>query len=470
MVTIEIDSTVIRLMETAGRKVIRWASHSLEPGMFESEVISDPIALGALVRQLVTSSGMRKRDVTASISGLYSLSRIITVPSPSGVTVTKEMILEAAKEVMPLNADTLYLSWQTVATGEGWQRIFVVGVPRDILDNEMRALKAAGTNPRKLDLKAMALARAVNKEQVLIFNLQPSSFDIVIVVNSIPEITRAIAWPQGDLTVEDRAEHLGLNLRLAVDFYNAHYPDTPIDPATPLIVTGYMTEDVNLMEKLQARVGYPIEPLAPPLEYPEHLPVSQYAVNIGLALNGMAPSKNPGPGGYSPPDINLLPEIYKPWKPSPRQIYIFGLIIAVIGLLVPLYQITAVAMGNTANLRAKYDIINSEMQQRQAEIRNREPLQKAINDYNTIVNMGGGLSDDLSVIQNQANKLVVEVKQISHQGNSITVTCEAPDYVTFRKYLAALEESGRFSSPIPPPEGYPYTKSGPIKLVPKTSK
>ncbi len=468
VVTLEIDTTAIRLMETSGREVIKWASLSLDPTTVEDGVISDPQALSAAVKQLMDSSDIRAKDVIASVSGLYSTSRIVAVSNPlGGGAITREAVLDAARGVILLSLDEMYLSWQTVAGGEGAQQVLVVGVPRDVIDAEMQALRAAGVNSRTLDLKAIALARAVNKGQALILNIEPSSLDIIIVVNGIPEIMRTIAWQPDSLTGEDRVEQLAVNLELTVGFYNSHHTDTPLDPATPFFITGQMSGDLDLVEKLQARVGYPFESLAPPLVCPKHLPVAQYAVNIGLALKGIAPSKSPEQDGYLPPDINLLPEAYKPWKPSAKQLYFACFVIAVIALLFPLYQMTSGAMDKTADLQARYNILNNELQRRQLEIKNREPLQKAIGEYNTIVNMGGGFTEDLGVINSEAERLGVQVETITHEGKSITVTCEAGDYTIFRDYVTALRESGRFATVTPPPEQFPYITGGTIKLEPK---
>ncbi len=470
MITIEISSTDIRLMESEGERVVRWASRSIEADMFEEEVISDPQALSAAVRQLMTSSGIRGGNVIAGVSGLYSISRIVIVPNPLKGSLTHQTVLEAAKEVMPLSEDELYFSWHTVAATEGGQQVLVVGIPRDVIDGEVRTLRAAGLNPRILDLKTIALARAVNREQAIILNIEPTSFDVVIVVGGVAEVMRTTAWQQGDLTVEDKAEHLVLALELTAGFYNSHHLGFPLDPATPLFITGQMTGDIALMDKLQDRVGYLIEPLAPPLKYPAHLPVSQYAVNIGLALKGTAPSKSLGQGGYLPPDINFLPQVYRPWKPSARQVYFLFVIIAAIALLFPLYQVTAEAMGKTASLEARYAIVNSELGQRQVELSNREPLQKAIAEYHTIVALGGGFVEDLKVIKSISEEFGIEVVgSITHGGGSITFPCQADSDTTFRDYEAALKESGRFSSVTSSPalqEKWPpeYPDSGTITL------
>lgn len=467
MITLKISNTDIRLMETARGRVLRWASRSLEPGMFEEGVISNPGALGAAIKQLMTSSGIKGKNLIVSVSGLYSLVRTVTVSGPG--EVTREAVLEAAMEVMPLSEDELYLSWQTVATVGGRQQVLVVGVPRDALDGEVQALKAAGINPHLLDLKTMALARAVDREQALILNIQSSSFDMAVVVDGVIEVMHTTAWQPEELTVEEKAEHLATALEMTVGFYESQHPDFPLDPTTPLFVTGQMSRDFTLMENLQARVEYPFEPIAPPLAYPQHLPVSQYAVNIGLALKGTA-AKGPGQSGYSLPDINLLPDIYRAWRPSARQMHFFlGIVVAIV-LLFPFYQLTTGATGETASLKVRYDAVNRLLEQRQVEIRSREPLQKAVNEYNTIVGMGGGFVEDLEVINSLAEELGIEMQTITHSGGSITFNCQAKSYIVFREYITALKESGRFSSvtavPVEqaqyPPE---YVKEGTLTLT-----
>jgi len=263
-------------------------------------------------------------------------------------------------------------------------------------------------------------------------------------------------------------EHLAVTLEVTVDFYDSNHPGTPLDPATPLFITGQMSADLTLMEELQARLRYPVESLAPPLDYPASLPISQYAVNIGLALRGTALSREREEGGYMPLDINLLPESYRPWKPTARQLFAAGLIIAAIALLFPVFQVAAEAMEKTADLQIKFNVLNTRLELQKTEIKRREPIKKAIAEFNTIINKGGNFTEDLEVIRREAEELGVQVKSIAHGGGGISVVCQSDDYVTFRAYKMALEESGRFTTPIPPPEGYPYTTGGTLKMEPGT--
>ncbi len=484
MVTLEISSTDIKIIEVTGGTVVKWASYSLEPDIFEEEAVTNSQALGAVIKHVMASSGIREKNVIVSVSSLYSLSRIVTVPTPLEQSVTEQAVLEAIEEVMPLSEEEMYFSWHSIGPGEGGQQVLVTGVPKDILDSEMQTLKTIGITPAILDLKTLALARAVNREQALILNVDDASLDTILIINGIPEVLRTIAWQPKDLPTEDRTEHLISALDLSVNYFNSQHPDFPIDPSTPLFITGKLSGDLTLMEQLRDGIGYTVEPFAPPLEYPDHMPVSQFAVNIGLALKATPSSrlnlgfslkrkeitKSTGPNISTIPDINLLPRIYKPWRPSIKQMYSFLAMLGILGLIFPLYQVTTEAMGKTTRLNIRYTAINNLLEMRKSELGNREPLQKAINEYKSIINMGGGIIEDLDVIRNLAEELGITLTSISHGGNNISFTCQAPDYLVFRNYLTALEDSGRFSSVTRPSDLFPYPTGGAItiKLSPKS--
>ncbi|MFC1903783.1 pilus assembly protein PilM [Chloroflexota bacterium] len=467
VVTLDIGNDGIKLLEVRGNRVRQWASAELEPGKVEGEVFSNQQTLTKLVKQLMASSNIRLKKVRASVNGVYSVSRILPMPTvPAGLT-TQEFVMEIAREIMPVSTDSLYISWKIFSAGEDEQKVLILSVPQEILDGEVMSLKALGISPHILELRSMALTRVVNKKQALVLNVESSSYDIVIVVDGVPEVMHTIAWQQDELTVEEKAERLAGALEVAVSFHNSRRPDAVVDPdTTSLFITGQMSGDLELVGKLQSSLGYTVEALVPPLEYPADLPVSQYAVNIGLALRGMVLATGPEGDGPLALDVNLLPGIYSPWRPAAKQLYSFAVIIAAIAMFFPLFQATSEAMGETTNLQLKSEALNAELAKKQLEIKNREPIQKAINEYKSIVSSGVSFTDDVNVIINEAKKLGVQVASITHDGKSISVACQAEDYVTFRAFLTTLEGSGRFATPIPPPEGYPYRTGGPIEVEP----
>jgi len=469
VVTLDISQTGARVMETRRGVVRRWADVSFEVEEVGHLTPDGEHALGVTIKQLMDSSGIKAKQVIASISGMYTLSRIIPTSNLPPAPTLEESVNEAAQEIIPVPMEDVYFFWQTVSTGEGERQIFTVGVPKDIMDYKIRALKAVGISPQTIELKAMALARVANKEQALILNIEPTNFDIIVVVKGVPEIMHSLAWQQGNTSPEDAAEYLATKLEMTVDFYNANHLETPLDTASPLYITGQMSVEPELMGKLQDRLGLNIEPLTPPLECPAFLPISQYAVNIGLAMLKEISLRDSDSGaGFLPFQLNLLPQAYRPWRPTAKQIYSVVILIAAIALIFPLADVTAEAMGKTAVLETKSEILNNQLMLKKMEIEKREPLQKAIGQYKNLIAREGSYNEDIGVITEEAEKLGVTVSTISHAKNNISVSCSAEDYLTFRTYLTALEESGRFTTPIPPPEGYPYTTGGEIKITPQS--
>jgi len=463
VVTVDIDDSTIRIVETRRGEVKKWASLAIPaPTKEEAAAPPDPRALSAFIKQTMASAGIKTNRVVASISGLYSVNRFVPSTSLPQRPTLQESVSMVIKETMPLTEDKLYFSWYNLpGSQEQPGRMLILGVPRNVVDYRMRALKNIGISPRSLEPRAMALARVVNREQAVILNIEPTSFDIIIVINNVPEVMRTIAWESSGLGWDEKAEHLATSLELTRDYFNGRHPGL-LNPDTPLFITGQLSGDLLLVDRLKGRVNCPVESLAPPLQCPAHLPVSQFAVNLGLAMKGVV--ADGAEGGQVQFDVNILPEAYQPWRPSAKQIYTTILIVAAIALVFPLFQLTTDAMGKTADLQRKLTAVDNQMLMKKLEIQRREPFQKAIAEYQQILDLGGNITGDLEIINGEAQKLGVKVVSVTHEGINIGVNAQAPSYTAFREYITALEKSGRFTSPVPPPEGYPYTTSGIIKL------
>ena len=470
VVTLDIGRTHIRLMETRSGVVRRWADVSYDPREIEPETVEGERALGAMLKQLMASSGIRTSKVVASIDGLYTVSRIIPVANLPPAPTLEESVNDIAREVMPVSAESLYFFWQSISTSEDEQQVFAVGVPRGVIDSKIRAMKHAGVTPNVLELKTIALSRAVNRERAVILNIEPASLDIVIVGQGVPEIMHSLAWQYDDLSGEDAVEYLATNLEMTVDFYNAHHIKLPLDVDNPLFITGQLSAEPDLVERLQERLAYKIEQLLPPLTCPPFLPVSQYAVNIGLAQRVEAALRGSSgqEAGIPSFNMNLLPDAYRPWHPTAKQVYSAVVLVLAVALTFPLIQVTTEEMNRTRILETKNDTLNNQLTLKMMEIQNREPLQKAISEYDSLIKRKGSFSEDIGVVLAEAERIGVDISSLTHNGKDIDVACQAEDYRDFRLYMAALADSGRFTTPIPPPEGYPYTKGGKIKLTVKT--
>ncbi len=281
-VTLAIESTDLRFLSAHGR-VFKWGSVPLPEGLVTSGVINDPLELGRIVDETFQVNELDRRRVVSSVVGLRAIPRLLTMPKIQASMLEAAISREAKKE-MPVSLENLYLSWQSLPAEGDQQRIYLLGVPREMIDVQVRMFEAAGIQPLAMDLKPLALVRAVGKEQAAIVNMEEGLLDIILVIEGLPAIMRTFGLdPNGD-TLEERIDRLLRELNQTVRFYNDSHRNATIRPNTPLYISGRVMAQPEVLAYLQSASDRPIELPPPPLPCPEDLPVLEYLTNLGLAL------------------------------------------------------------------------------------------------------------------------------------------------------------------------------------------
>ncbi|RLC96965.1 MAG: hypothetical protein DRI40_01625 [Chloroflexi bacterium] len=281
-VTLDISSRAIRLLLMSAKRVEKFASAPLEPGLIEDGLITDPLALGTKVKGLMRSSGISGNRVVASVNGTYSVYRVLNL-SEEAREPQDEKVLDMAVSAMPVAAEQLYISYQVMPDGQGRQTAFVVGLPRDIVDAEVQGLRAVGVNPYILNLKGLALWKLVQLGHGVIVNMEADSLDVVLMAGGFPQVIRTVPV-QDNCDLEDRIDRVVRILRQTDGVYGSRQVRRKAEVDTPLVLAGPLADDPAVVGALRRVAQYAILPLLVPVEYPVSMPVSHYAVNIGLAL------------------------------------------------------------------------------------------------------------------------------------------------------------------------------------------
>jgi type IV pilus assembly protein PilM len=257
-------------------------------------------------------------------------------------------------------------------------------VPRNPIDAVVQALKEAGVKPYIVDLKPLALARAANKGDALIVDLEPDCFDVVLVANGIPTVMHTIT-PRGEgANLEDNIRRLTEELSKTVEFYNSSHRENPLSPTTPLLLTGELATDATASNLIQAEIEYPIEPLVPPLKFPPAFPIAPYATNIGLVLK-KAPPKTVSKGetnGFHDINLNILSDKYRvKARPLPmRYIFLPLAMIAAGGLLFTLLQLKSQANAETSSLQAGLENVSQALHQARLASNEATQIENTINE------------------------------------------------------------------------------------------
>lgn len=281
--TLHIEGSSLRLLVVKDKQIIEWGIEPLEPGLVRDGVVTDQEAIAARIKSLFAARNIGKGNLVASLTGQRCVPRIIDFPQID-LRLLKEAVTREMKREMPVPLEEMHLSWQLIGGEDGHLRVFVLGVPRDVLDPQVEAIRLAGARPQSMDVKPLALVRAVGRSEALIADLEPESLDIIVVRGGIPATIRTVSLQREIDTTEDKARRLGEELARAVKFYNDTHPEEPLQTSTPVYLTGSLAEAVASASVVEASVGHPVEPLAPPLQCPADLPVATFMVNIGLAL------------------------------------------------------------------------------------------------------------------------------------------------------------------------------------------
>ncbi len=457
-VTLNITAKSVRLLSVKGKQVERWGSIPLAPGLVKDGLILEPKAVGAAISTLFKSTKIPKQKVITSLTGLSFTYRILSLPRTKPALL-EEAIQRSARKEIPLPLEELYLSWQAIDGQQDELDFFVLGVPRNPIDAVIQTLAEAGVEPYIVELKPLALARAANRGDVLIVALEPDCFDVVLVASGIPTVIHTIT-PRGEgASLEDNIRRLTDELTKTVKFYNSSHPETPLNPTTPLLLTGELATDAATSNLIQAETGYPVESLAPPLEFPSALPVAPFATNMGLALTE-APQKTASKGaanGFHDININILADKSKAKaRPVPKRYIFLSLASAIaIGLLFTLYQLMTQAGAETTSLQTALSTASQELREARLALNETNETTATINEivadtealkqeHAHILGQQGDLANSLTLVTG-ALPSSTYFTAIKIEDGQLTIEGETDSSYKIISYAETLEEDLGFS-------------------------
>jgi type IV pilus assembly protein PilM len=281
--TLSVEADEVRLLVSRGQRVLRWDRARLPAGTLRSGQVVQLDGFGEVVSTLLEQIGAPRKKAVASLGGHRSLVRIISMPSVSS-RLLDETVRRAARRELPLPLDELYLSYQVLGERSAPRlQVFLLGVPREALDSCVVGLRGAGVRLRAMDLKPLALVRAVNLPDVILADLETQTESVVLVRDFVPYIVRSIAVPgESSRSPAERAENLVAEIQRTLDFYSStraseHAPWSPV-----VCLTGALGGD----ESVRSRIGrqWPLAEPSPPISVPDGFPLLPYLVNVGLVL------------------------------------------------------------------------------------------------------------------------------------------------------------------------------------------
>jgi len=457
-VTLNISSTSVRLLSVRGREVEKWGSMPLPPGLVKDGLILRPKVVGAVINSLFKSTGVPKKRVITSLTGLSFIHRILTLPRMERDSLS-EAVQRAARREMLLPPEELYLCGQAISNGAGEAGFLVLGVPRNPIDVLVQALREIDIQPYLIDLNPLALARVAHRKEAIIVNMESDCFDIVLIADGMPAIMHTISPRGPGATLEENIRRLSDELLKTVEFYNNNHPQSPLSATASLLVTGELSADVTTSERISAEVGHPVEPLKLPLKLPPDLPAVSFATNIGLALKKLPvkPTANGKSTYFRDINLNILSGqfgIRTSWIRLPL-VLLFLAVLTGLGLLLPMNQLRSQADAETTRLQTELTGLNQELSQAKLSADKAKQITDTTNkviadtetarqEYQYFLSAGGDFAYNLKLVTD-ALPTGAYFTSVDVGKNQITMTGGADNAFTVIDYVTALEALGKFS-------------------------
>lgn len=293
------------------------------------------------LKETIKKSGIRVRDVIASIPSISTFSTIISMPYLLEEDITKSIPFEARKYI-PLPPSEVVMDWSIVSVNNDSQKstapptsessvkqpsvdIFLVAVPKEETKRYQSIMKLSGLNLKALEIENAALIRSMvgnDLSPLAIINIGGRSTSIIVVEGGIErlshnyevgsfEVTNSIARAL-NISV-NRAEELKKKFGLKDSPDNTirssmissldlivfetkktihNYEDLKHSKISSVLVTGGLSNMANFVDYFSAKLGLSVlsgNPLSRVIVKQELTPLksemnSVLAVALGLAM------------------------------------------------------------------------------------------------------------------------------------------------------------------------------------------
>jgi type IV pilus assembly protein PilM len=336
VIGIDIGSSSVKLIQIKDLKgtyqLLNAGIVPLPPEAIVDNTLMDSSSIVNAVNSLVTSLGVKVKDVACSISGNSVIIRKITLPFMP-VEELEDQITWEAEQYIPFDINDVNMDFQILSPDSvdpSKMIVLLVASKRDIINDYVAVFNDAGMVLSVVDVDSFAVQNAfemnhdVGTEDVLaLINIGASIMNINVIKDGTSLFTRDVQMG-GNLYTEEIQKQLGVSgfeaermkilaaeansyellevltkvnetigqeIRRSLDFYNSTASD---DHITKVFVSGGSSKGYKFIDSISEKVGLPVEMINPfaKLKFnekdfdPEYLQEigPLMAVTVGLAI------------------------------------------------------------------------------------------------------------------------------------------------------------------------------------------
>lgn len=206
---VDIGTSLIKAVEVrsgrAGAQVTGVAVMPTPPETFAGDVISNPSALGAALKRLLSDNGIGAKQVvsTASAQTSFVIKVLPDIPRMTDKELTEMMKYEVERQV-PFPAAEVISDYRPLLRGDEppeatSMSVLLVAGRQNMIDAHVQTLMAAGLQPLAIDVEMLATARTIlsngaarPEETVAIVNIGAVKTDIALFDRGVLVLPRTV--------------------------------------------------------------------------------------------------------------------------------------------------------------------------------------------------------------------------------------------------------------------------------------
>jgi len=230
---LDIGSQTIKAVEARGAgtglQISALGIENTPPGAVQGGVITDPKALGAAIKAVLSKNGIKaSRCVSAAAGAASVVVRVIEVPRMTPAELAETMKWEVERHI-PFAANDVEMAYQTIDDPAAAadpnnpnMEVLLAVAQRDMVAAHIETLQAAGLNPVAVDVEPLAAGRALinvprnglDQKNVVVVNIGAANTDVSIFKAGTLRFPRSFPIA-GDNFTRAIADHIGMGMDAA---------------------------------------------------------------------------------------------------------------------------------------------------------------------------------------------------------------------------------------------------------------
>ncbi|MDA8429290.1 MAG: type IV pilus assembly protein PilM [Geobacteraceae bacterium] len=336
VVGIDIGSSSVKLVQLRDLKgsyqLLNVGIIPLPPEAIVDNTLMDSSAIVGAIHNLITSLGIKVKDVACSISGNSVIIRKIILPAMP-LEELEDQITWEAEQYIPFDINDVNMDFQILSPDSidpSKMNVLLVASKKDIINDYVAVFNESGLHLSVVDVDSFAVQNAFEmnhdtgvEDVIALINIGASVMNINVIKSGVTLFTRDVQMG-GNLYTEEIQKQMGLSsseaesikilaheahsaalldvlskvnetisqeIRRSLDFYNSTAND---DRITKILLSGGGSKVYKLIEVITDKTGLAVEVINPfaRLKYNEKDFDSEYlqeigpfmAVTVGLAI------------------------------------------------------------------------------------------------------------------------------------------------------------------------------------------